>query len=292
MPRTESVARAKLLEGLTAAKNKLLPVVDSDWVSRCDTMAVHGISTKDLERLNNVAMLGKKNNNTVGIFYPLENVMVLPAELGKRWVDHDLVPESRLRRQMKPQDLNIEELQKESIWGRLKGRKGPETRWYSEETLHRILAVSVIPVEWKEGVDFLAVRTLPEGQDQEVEIRYAIPNTGRFRQAAYYYWGRMAVDLVREEERPRQTCKRECKKDGDQEEMEERERMFHEKRECLKILVKERKKLLLRKLSLRQKMEKTEKRLKKNREDMEALGMDTDTDIEYDSSDSTSKSSS
>ena len=181
---------------------------------------------------------------------------------------------------MKPQDLIIEELQKESIWGRLKGRKGPETRGNTEETLHRLLAVSVIPVEWKEGVDFLAVRTLPEGEDLEVEIRYAIPNTGRFRQAAYYYWGRMAVDLVREEGRPRQMCNRECKK-HDLEEKEQRERMFREKRECLKILVKERKKLLLRKHSLRQK-------LNKNRENMEALGMDTDTDIECDSSDSTS----
>ena len=96
----------------------------------------------------------------------------------------------------------------------------------------------------------------------------------------------MADDLVREEERPRQMCNRECK--NHDLEKEQRERMFREKRECLKILVKERKKLLLRKLSLRQKLEKTEKRLNKNRDNMEALGMDTDTDIECDSLDSTS----
>ena len=45
-----------------------------------------------------MAVLGKKKNNTVGIFYPPKNVKVLAVELAKRWVDHDLVPESRVRR--------------------------------------------------------------------------------------------------------------------------------------------------------------------------------------------------
>ena len=162
--------------------------VGAEFVSRWDAMRTYGLSTEVLKKLDRVAIMGRRRNKTVGLFYPLEDVSMLAVEHRDRWVDKEMVPESRVKKQMDSKDVDLEELRIEGVWGRQRGRRGPECYWYSEETLERLLGVSVIPADWKEGEYYLPVSVLPDAaQDCDVEVRFAFPKDGRFRHATYFY---------------------------------------------------------------------------------------------------------
>jgi len=192
MSSTESNERIRL-EALLKDK-KCIAIEDNSFVSRWEARrAPYYLSIEALRAFDDVVIKGKKQG-TQGIFYPAKNIRRAAREVD--WVPNEMIPETRITKQMKASDYDLTELRKYGVYGHKKGARGKAHYFYTQETLERELAIEVIPSHWKEGEDYIAMTRYPTFRT-EVPMKFAIHSTGMFRAGAFYYWGEEATSFVR-----------------------------------------------------------------------------------------------
>jgi len=188
---SEAAERKRLLEKLK--KKPVIQYVGRKWVSRWEARRKpYYLKQEELEGLDDVAVKGKRHG-TLGIFYPLEEIRMRSRDIN--WIPESYVSESRITKQMKPSEYDLAELRAEAVQGKMKGKRGTSTNYYSQESLFNILGVSVIPEKWIEKKDYELVIRYPDATDL-AERRYALHKSGGFRAAGLFFWGRQATRLA------------------------------------------------------------------------------------------------
>ena len=131
----EKMAKEQLLEYLKN-KGEVHKDVNEEWVSRWEAKRIYNVTPEQLQKLDKVAILGKRSNTT-GIFYPVEKIKKLEEE--NNWLHPSFVAETRIKKQISAKDLDIDELRKEGIMGRIRGTRGKSNYHYSSYGLKKIL---------------------------------------------------------------------------------------------------------------------------------------------------------
>jgi len=170
----QNVRREALLADIKKDKSRVLAYPPAGYVTRTDAMRNFKLSEDDLSPINLEAVYSEKNGQG-GIYYPVLAVEALELEKKEREeIDKAMLSEAAILRQVpkshfEPNYLEgLAGLRNLGLRGSRDGHKGKSTLFYSVETVETYLKVRVVLPTEVEGVDYIRMKNVPSGIQQDV----------------------------------------------------------------------------------------------------------------------------
>jgi len=152
----------QLKEKIIKGKKNDVSFIPSNYISRKDAYREHKLTSTDLQKLDNLAVLGEKRG-VEGIFYPVNDIRMLKEEKAQTLVGQEMIQEATILKQIPKSQFPpgfLTRVRRLAVRGTRKHHKGRPTFFYDKDVVEQEFSCEVIPPEFEEGVDYIRHSTV------------------------------------------------------------------------------------------------------------------------------------